>query len=492
MSEKNEKTILETFREWVLQQESPEYTITEDRGPIDSICIDTRFAHGTVSFYMLDQVPAVEMHVTNLYTQQAAFYLHFELKDLLHAKELFEEMQAAIRKQHGASTVKVLLCCSSALTTSFFKEKLNSAAEILSLDMTFDAVSYNNLFVEGYDASVILLAPQIGYEYDKVREVMKDKLVLKVPARLFASYDVSGVLDFVKDSLADHEREKQEKMLPAERMEFKNTPCMLIISVIVEYESMHFVYRIYNAGSIIHQDEVIKQRFEIRDLEDMLDYELARYPEVTMVCINSPGVFYKGHMTFKSAGIFDEDVETRLTEKYGLHFIFVNDANAMALGFYGLQKKATSLSFYFHPQAARTAGVGNVINGQLYTGRNNLAGEMQFVHQVLNYTDDPDNLLKTPEGTMEIVARYLVSIIACLDPQEIVIYCNMIYDLDQLKEYLAHYIRKDYLPDLIKVDDVIEYMFVGGMMLCVGELSRQKLRNTAEHYARYSEGEAQD
>ena len=120
-------------------------------------------------------------------------------------------------------------------------------------------------------------------------------------------------------------------------MEFKNTPRMLIISIIVEYASIRFVYRIYDAGTVTHQDEVIKQRFEILDLEDMLDWEFARFPGIEVICINSPGVFVNGHMTFRSAGIYDVDVASMFKDKYGKNFLFVNDANAMALGCYGLQ-----------------------------------------------------------------------------------------------------------------------------------------------------------
>jgi predicted NBD/HSP70 family sugar kinase len=182
-------------------------------------------------------------------------------------------------------------------------------------------------------------------------------------------------------------------------------------------------------------------------------------------------------MTFRSAGIFDVDVATRFREKYGIRILFVNDANAMALGYYGLQKKTRNLSFYFHPHAARTAGVGNVINGSLYTGQCNLAGEMQYIHRITLYSADPDELLKTPEGTLEIVAKYLISLTATFDPEVIVIYCDMVYDLAMLREEIAKVVQEEYIPKLIKVDDVIEYMFVGGMMLCVQELSRQRMKH---------------
>lgn len=489
MSEVNTEQLVREFKHWAAQQESSEYIISFSREKGDHIIVDTEYARGTTSFYMLEQFVIVEMSVVNKNTAEAVFYLHFELKDLQHAQELFQEMVSAVLKQRASSSRKILLCCSSAITTSFFKEKLNNAASLLKLNVTFDAVSYNNLFVEGYDSDVILLAPQIAYDYEKVRDVLKDKLVLKIPVSIFAAYNVSELLDFVNRSILENDQMKKERMLPAERMEFRNTPRMLIISVIVIYQSVRFVYRIYDTGTVTHEDEVIKQIFEIRDLEDMIDFEMARFPGIKMICINSPGVFFNGHMTFRSANIYDVDVEKLFTEKYGIPFIFVNDANSMALGYYGMQKETRNLSFYFHPRAARTAGVGNVVNGVLYTGRNNLAGEMQYIHKIISYSKDPAELLRTPEGTLEVVAKYLLSIIANFDPEQIILNCDMIYDLEKLKDLLAEYMQREFIPDLIKVDDVLEYMFVGGMMLCVQYLSHHRLRQTQEDYRRHLDSE---
>jgi hypothetical protein len=216
----------------------------------------------------------------------------------------------------------------------------------------------------------------------------------------------------------------------------------------------------------------------------MLDFELARFPGIEMICINCPGIFYKGRMTFRSAGIIDVDVEKRFTDKYGRTVLFINDANAMALGFYGLQKKTRNLCFYFHPHAARTAGVGNVVNGMLFTGMNNIAGEMQYLHKIIHYSDDPDVLIRTPEGTIEMVSKYLISLIATFNPEQIIIFCDMVYDLGELKKEIARYVQEEFIPELIKVDDVIEYMFVGGMMQCVQELTKQRMNHSHRRHVR--------
>ncbi|MDO4521375.1 MAG: hypothetical protein Q4B44_07000, partial [Erysipelotrichaceae bacterium] len=69
------------------------------------------------------------------------------------------------------------------------------------------------------------------------------------------------------------------------------------------------------------------------------------------------------------------------------------------------------------------------------------------------------------------------------NPEQIIISCDMVYDLGELKKELAKYVQEEFIPELIKVDDVIEYMFVGGMMQCVQELARQKLNHATNRSA---------
>ena len=218
MDDEKSVALLKEYREWCLSHRSSEYEISFYKDKYEHISVSTDYAEGTVAFYPLENFNIVEMSVVNKITTDAVFYLHFELKDMNHAKGLFEEMVSVVLKQKTSTVTKVLLCCSSGITTHYFLE--------------FSAVSYNNLYVKGYDNDVILLAPQIGFDYDKVKEILSNKIVRVIPTSIFGSYDVSGFLRFVRSAIDENERQIKEKMLPAERMEFKHTPRMLIISII--------------------------------------------------------------------------------------------------------------------------------------------------------------------------------------------------------------------------------------------------------------------
>ena len=479
METAEKERLAQTFLDWILEQQSGDYELSQytdvhENNRYQNVVLDTDYAVGLITFNPLVDFMVVELRITLKKDGKTMFYLHFDLNDLDHAKELFREMTESLRKLKTEEKVRVLLSCSSGLTTSFFAEKLNKGAELLSLDYVFSAVAYTDLYVRAFDADIVLLAPQVGFHLWRVREILKDKTVLVIPAAVFASYDASQVYSLLDKERKRKTAELRKKSLPMDVMGFEDLPRILVLSVIVEYNILRIVFRGYDHGTVLFDDEVIKEKYVLRDLEDMLDIVIKRVPDLQLVCVNTPGVIYDGHLTFRSSNIWNVNVRKRFEDRYHCPFIFLNDANAMALGYYSMQKEVESLSFYFHPRAARTAGVGNIVNGKLVRGNHSLAGEMQSVTKILEYSDDPEKLARTPEGTLELVSKYLITIISNYDPQRIVIYCDMVPNTAELRRMIAEVIQAEYIPELVKTGDVIEYMFIGGLMACAEELARKK------------------
>ena len=479
MADAVKERLAQEFLDWILTRKSDDYILSQytdvhENNRYQNVVLDTDYAEGLITFNPLKDFMVVELRITMKKDGKSMFYLHFDLNDLEHAKELFVEMTESLRKLKSEEKIKVLLCCSSGITTSFFVEKLNSGVKFLSLNYSFSAVSYNDLYVRAFDADIILLAPQIGFRLWRVREILKDKTVLMIPASVFAAYDVSALFSLLVEEKRRREAEMKRQRTPAETLEFLTLPSILVLSVIVEYNVLRIVFRAYDHGAVLFEDEVIKEKYVLRDLEDMLDIVVKRMPDLQLICVNTPGVIYDGHLTFRSSNIWNVDVRKRFEDRYRIPFLFENDANAMALGYFSTQKEVNSLSFYFHPRAARTAGVGNGVNGALIKGSHSLAGEMQYVNKILSYSDAPENLARTPDGVLELVSKYLISVISSLDPQRIVIYCDMVANTAELRRKIAEVIQEEYIPELVKVDDVIEYMFVGGLMACSQYLKQKE------------------
>jgi cellobiose-specific phosphotransferase system component IIB len=458
-------TIAEQYKSYIMSRTDPAYTIapfTDDEG--SHIGFTTPYAVASVTIHEIGTMYVVELKIVRKKDDKVVFYLHFELKDLDHAKELFDEMIASLKALKEDEKITVLLCCTSGITTSYFNSKLKEASGVLDLNYSFKAVSYNLLYMEAYAADVILLAPQIGYLKDKVQEILADKVVVRIPASIFASYDVSQLIRLVDDALADKKKTEEEKKIPAERPAFFNPSRTLVVCVLIQNKAVRIGCRVYDEGKIIYHDEMIKKTYQLSDLEDVMDVVLVRVKDIQDVIVVTPGIYHNGTLTFRQPGIINVNVDELFGERYHRPILFMNDANAMALGYYGSQKKYDSLCFYFHPISERTPGIGTIINGQLLLGSSGIAGEMQFVLKTLGISERVDELARTPEGTLEIISYYLNDLIAYLDPPAIVISCDFLTSVDELRELLQIMVRKDAVPDLIKVESAEEYMYSGGLM----------------------------
>ena len=110
-------------------------------------------------------------------------------------------------------------------------------------------------------------------------------------------------------------------------------------------------------------------------------------------------------------------------------------------------------------------GAGIIINGELLLGQHNLAGEVQYLP--MDLSDDRLVLCKTPEGALELVAKTITSIISLISPEVIVLFCEMVPDVEELNLEIQKYIPKEYIPPIIKLDHLEEYTLLGQMVLCI-------------------------
>ena len=458
------KEIIQTFLRYIESQKEVglDVRMFSENGE-EHAEIKAEHACGVVVIHAIEGNAVVELQVRNLHTDEVVFYLHFELQEIGHAKELFDEMMKALKSLKQQKKSKVLLCCTSGLTTSYFVMKLQEAVRVLGLDMEFRAVDYNRLFVCGFKCDAVLLAPQIGYMHDKVKEILMTCPVAVVPAGIFGAYDVGGLLEFAGKTLDRREHDHQQRVSRVKEKTFFREDA-LCVAVFLEDRSVRIVYRIYHDGVSVTTGQVLKKSYRLRDLEDLLDVVLKGHPEIRYVIVCTPGVLHEGRLTFRQPRICNVEVKHRFEDRYRRNFCFINDADAMALGFSGMTEGMEDICFYFHPLASRTSGIGSVVKGMLLEGAHGIGGEMQYISGLIRYSKDPAKLAMTPEGTLEIVAKYLTIAIAELDPSCIAVCCSMVPDMEDLRRAIGSYIRPQFIPKLVKVPDPLPYMFAGGMM----------------------------
>ena len=466
--------ILIAFKQKILSTPFDLGTISEVDGNIE---IKTSYAEGKINFYALD-VLIVEMSVTNLSDDENKFYLHFELRDLNYATELFAEMLQTIIDLKDKQSLKILLSCTGGLTTGFFADKLNETAKILSLDYEFNAVPFHQLYNVGFDYSVILLAPQIAYQLKNAQEILHDKLVLKIPPKVFASYDSGEMLDFIRYELDNWTKTVEERAILKVRAGLiKSDAKILSIAVMPFANQTRIAYRIYQKGVVLLNETVIKGRIKIaQDLQDIMDTASRLGVPFDTAGIAIPGIIQRGHFMFNFYGEVPVDLKSLLEEKYKIPVTISNNANAAALGYYAQQDKFENIVFFTRPRNFSASGLGIVVNGKMIPGAHNIAGEMQYITKEFYTQEDIDNWNNHKtinwQTVPERISREIRAAISVIDPELICVRSEMTPDLEKIKDNLKKYIPTEYLPEFVYIPDaeMAEYILLGQMILSLEEL----------------------
>jgi cellobiose-specific phosphotransferase system component IIB len=497
MDEIERKEQLEQFRIWALEQESDQYRLyeKEQEGAPNSIVLETDDAIGEVCFYPLE---IIQLSVLNRHIDRHVFFLHFQINTLEHAQGLFREMVDTILELGKQPSAKILLCCSSALTTGYFAEKLNETVKTTNLNYSFHAVSYNMLYQEAGKYDMILLAPQIAYVYEQAKKILAHRFVLKIPPRIFGTYNVMALLDFIHPYLESRRqdkdtdrislfedpakdkgiRHKTKQVSPSDpvlplRQDIRIDNTTLAIALIHENDDQyHFASRIYDKSqNILYDVDQLKPKIVAEDLYDICDTALARFPEVQTIGIAMPGIINNGRVSLGTT-FQNLDVVGMLKERYGREVYLENDANSIVAGYYATQTKYSSISLLFQPSIVAYDGVGSIYNGHLIEGHCHVAGEVKYLPSVRRA--EKELIRCTPEGALAIATETMAALVCILGPELIILSSHLILSADRIRQELGKYIPMEYLPDVLIIRNVREYMLLGMVIAC--SLKEQNMR----------------
>lgn len=445
-----------TFREKLENKTIKEFTksINENK-----LTFESSYATGIISF---NDYHIIEMEVINKKNATSEFYIHFQYNNNAHALSLYQEFEDALIQTKEKHTLNVLLCCSGGLTTSYFAMLLNEGAQAISLDYHFDAMSFDRLYHKGSDYDVILLAPQISYKHKEAESALRHKLIIDIPASIFARYDVGAMFHHIASSLEAYKKRDSSPIDLPIKKDIHNTTTILVLGYIRHMDKTRIVYRIYDHNQILLTNEVIKSHLRLEDMRDIITMILTLY-DIKMVGVAMPGIINNG-TPYSESDTFDyENVYEYFKNQFDIPIVLNNDVNAMAVGQYLTQDETENLSFLFQPRGAIYSGIGNIIDGKLHTGLAHVSGESFLVMKHNNCS--PQDLYTTEEGEIKMVACALNALIAMVASDKIIYYCEQIPDTKKLIDALTVDIPENVMPVIEKTIHIKDYMLLGELYL---------------------------
>ena len=456
----NDRSMAFAFVEWIKKRKQDNYELQESTDDNRIVLkMETPYASGSVVIYFQESI-ITELSITNK-KEENVFYLHFELKNLDHAKDLFLEMEECLLKQWDVHTRKILFCCTCGLTTSFFAMRMNEVAKVIGVDMEFTAVPYENLFENTQDKDAILIAPQMSYRLKNVQEIITDRIVMKIPTAIFSSYDAPGMILLLKEKFDAEDKEKHIAEKQREKL-MAGDGAVLVVSVINMERRNQIAYRLYNKDKVMVETQITKSKYWVTDLYDVIDTVKALNPDLYRICIVTPGTIHEGKLTYENAGIIDEDIISKIHKGFDGHVFLYNDTDMIALGYAMKNNVTENCAFYFVPTGNYSGNIGIVVNGQLVHSNGHLGGrQLEAVSNITTFPKNPYALQKTPEGNVELAARYITGLFSYTGIRHIAFYSKMIPNAEVLKEKMQEFLPERYLPDIFKQDSIREYLYTG-------------------------------
>lgn len=471
------------YHDYILAHDHTGYALAEVGS--DSFELTTPYATAHITIW---DEEIVEFSITNTATGQNVYYLHFPLNDQARAEALFDELVAALLEQQSHRNVNVLLSCTSGWTTTLFANKLNRAAKALGLSYSFEAVPAGDLYEQGMAHDVVLLAPQLSYLYERARDVLNEKPVILIPTHLFATEDVTGCINLVREALADkgHNHEKDDADAPADARCACDIP-LRVLSVLMRQTAyqMELAWQVTYGGRVLRENSMIKRGSVHKllyggkqensrphvtrdDLADLIASVLRTEPAGTKpdaIAIAMIGAVYQGVVRLNGSDFGGVNLEEDIQGRFGIPTVVANNVNAAALGWYNQQDTYQTIVFHSQSRGLVVGGQGLIIDGHLHEGMRSLAGEIQFF---LPELPSPDAQLWTyqhrvwdPDRIARMLGQVFAADVGTIAPEAICVRSLLTPDMGPIRDEMLKYLPEEAMPKLIYIPHFTPYVYAG-------------------------------
>lgn len=465
--------LIDEYRTWILSQELDGCTLAE--GPSGNLSIESELVKGWINFYDIDDMEIVELRLERVLDGEPAFFLHFEMEDLDRAKQLFTEMADALYEMNHREVRHVLLCCTVGMTTTYFAMKLNEVAQSMGVDYDFTAQPIEEAKRNGSQYAAVLLAPQVGHQRKQVAELLPNTPVIEIPGKIFGSYDANAALRLVMDVLSGSRIASDDQPMQVKRS-YDKTKRILVVSYVHRKDEPTLSYRVYDHGEVAASGMLVRRSFDIRTLEDLaatLRVQGWKTSEFDGIGVGVPGIVNDGVVIQLVDGEeLHYDLKTKLEEMWGTKVFVDYNATAAAVGCYVTQDKYESIAFHAQAVGLPDGEEGYVIEGKPLIGRNGRSGHLGPLASGFALSMDLEDSAWRVTGMRELVGRYLASLACTIAPEAIYVWCDLLPDMDELREELAKTLPESAIPDLVEVIDYDECLLVGVEALCLKRLEK--------------------
>jgi ROK family len=211
---------------------------------------------------------------------------------------------------------------------------------------------------------------------------------------------------------------------PAQQFRFNENHAHVLILFTHEQDALDMLYlRVVNLfGICLHELDTPLDDINLRSFEPYIDAIIEEYPTIQAIGFGLPGIELEGKILFADyQALIDTAFLAHYYERYHLPVIFENDVNAASVGYCRrnqIESESAIIYLYF-PQKYPPGG-GIYINGKLYKGNSNYAGEVALLPLDVDWYSP--ELYTSVEKICEAVTKMIISTSSLLNPHSVILY----------------------------------------------------------------------
>ncbi|MDD5986376.1 MAG: ROK family protein [Eubacteriales bacterium] len=251
---------------------------------------------------------------------------------------------------------------------------------------------------------------------------------------------------------------------PARRYSFnKDFSYVAGINMNIDGEERTLQYVVANLdGEIIADEHEQRETVTSDDLVHLTDTLMEKWPSITALALGIPGTFSKDGEIFACdfTDLNGTNIKEAILASHSIDITMASIPDLVTYGYYSMHpnRRGSTVAGLIAPIGQRL-GAGIVIDGSIYKGSNNLAGEVSYMY----FGED------TADETNEHLYTAVSAIITLLGPDELILYGRRFSD-EVFEETCAKsrdLLQEDFLPRFVHIGDCYDEMLRGIVQLAL-------------------------
>jgi len=230
-------------------------------------------------------------------------------------------------------------------------------------------------------------------------------------------------------------------------------------------------------GEYLEKEEIITSPNTIDFFDELIQKYQNKYPSIGLLAFGIAGFEDRksGYLlTIDFPQIEGGHFREHFIKKFGLPVIQENDINAAVLGFYKNRNfdEGKCVCAIYLPRN-RCPGGAICINDSIYRGRDNMAGELNFLKSSVQWKHFDKNVIDySTINVPSLICDFAIPAITWLNPDCLVIYGSWLPEntASELETHLKEIMPREFIPDIVFAPNIIQDFLDGLIRMSLKEL----------------------